>query len=55
MEQMRIETATAGTQGNVVPLAQHLMDGAFSFFRDPEGEKEYQEWKRQRENARKGA
>jgi hypothetical protein len=54
MEQMRIEAYMVKEEGNIVPLAQHLLAGAMAFFADPENEKEFQEWKKARE-ARKGA
>ena len=54
MEQMRIEEAMSRSEGNIVPLAEHLMEAALAFFADPENEREYQEWKKARK-ARKGA
>ena len=55
MNEMRIEASMSRDEGNIVPLAEHLMEAALAFFDTEEGEAEYQEWKKARENARKGA
>ena len=54
MEQMRIEAYMVPEEGNIVPLAEHLLRRAIEWFQDPEHEKEFQEWKKARE-AQKGA
>lgn len=54
MNEMRIEAAMSREQGNIVPLAEHLLAEAILFVEDPKNEAEYQEWKKARE-ARKGA
>jgi len=54
MEQMWIEACMLPEEGNIVPLAEHLLQRAIAFFEDPENEREFQEWKKARE-ARKGA
>lgn len=55
MNEIRIEAAMSRDEGNIVPLAEHLMEIALAFFDTEEGEAEYQAWKKARENARKGA
>ena len=49
MEQMRIEAYMLPEEGNIVPLAEHLLQRAIAFFEDPENEREFQEWKKARE------
>lgn len=55
MNEIRIEAAMSRERGNIVPLAEHLLAEAIAFFEDPQHEAEFQEWKKARENARKGA
>ena len=55
MNDFRIESAMTGTAGNIVPLAEHLMNEALAFFADPAGEAEYQAWKKARDEAQRGA
>lgn len=54
MDRMRVDVETGRSAGNIVPLAEELMNMAIAFFADPENEREYQEWKKARK-ARKGA
>ncbi len=54
MNELRIEAAMSREQGNIAPLAEHLLAEAIAFFKDPRNEREYQEWKKARE-AQKGA
>ena len=52
MEQMRIEAYMLPEEGNIVPLAEHLLQRAIAFFEDPENEREYLEWKKARDEKR---
>jgi hypothetical protein len=55
MEQTyRIEVGRCPTRGDVRPLAEHLFQRALEFFADPENEREFQEWKKKREEAKHG-
>jgi len=46
---LRTEAYMLQKRGDVRPLAEHLLQRALQFFEDPENEKEFQEWKKQRE------
>ena len=51
MDGMRIEVAQGTTKADARPLAQYYMEMALEWFRDPEHEREYQEWKKERTEA----
>ena len=55
MNEMLIDARRSEKHGDVRPLAEHLMERAFAFYEDPENEKAYQEWKRERDQQRKKA
>lgn len=48
MNDMRIEVEIGREPGDIEPLAMQLMDSAFKFYEDPENEKAFQEWKKER-------
>ena len=49
MKELLIEARSSGKSGDVRPLAEHLMERAFAFYADPENEKAFQEWKREKQ------
>jgi len=49
---MQIEIVYTGEKPDYMPLARHLLDRIIEWYADPEHEKEFQEWKKERE--RKG-
>ena len=49
MQQMRIEGIMMNTHGDPRPLARNLAEKCKAFYEDPENERAYQEWKKQRE------
>ena len=56
MKELLIEARRSEKRGDVRPLAEHLMERAFAFYADPENEKAFQEWKREKaERERKQA
>lgn len=53
MKEMLIEARRSDRRGDVRPLAEHLMERAFAFYADPENEKAFLEWKKQRDEAKR--
>ena len=51
MNQMTVEVEYIREEPDFKPLARYLLDQAFDFFKDPENERAFQEWKREREAA----
>ena len=51
MKELLIDGRRSEKQGDIRPLAEHLMGKAFAFYEDPEKEKAFQEWKKQQEEA----
>ena len=49
MKEFLIEAQRSDRRGDVRPLAEHLMEKAFAFYADPENEKAFQEWKREKD------
>ena len=49
MKELLIEARSSGKSGDVRTLAEHLMEKAFAFYEDPENEKAFQEWKREKD------
>lgn len=53
MDGMKIESFMLPERGDVRPLAEHILQRALAWFEDPEHEREYQEWKKERDRKRK--
>jgi len=49
---MQIEVVYTNQKPDYMPLARHLLDRIIEWYADPEHEREFQEWKKERE--RKG-
>ena len=46
MEQtMRVEVVYVNEKPDYMPLARHLLDRIIEFYKDPENERRFQEWK----------
>ena len=52
MADMAIEVVYSGEKPDYMPLARHLLDRIAEFYADPENERGFQEWKKQRDSGR---
>ena len=50
-EPVRIEVYKVNQKPDYMPLARHLLDKIIEFYKDPENERKFQEWKKQRDAA----
>lgn len=54
MSDMKIEAVYTGQKPDYMPLARHLLDRIIAFYKDPENERAFQEWKAKRERGGAG-